>query len=133
MAIDLKNESMYNLQMYDQLITLTANDLTKFKEYLQHGADKQLIGISYYQTKMDLCDRSLLVINKTLDDLEKEMRTRIKRKFPKIIGFKQLEALGASLQVEADAFKKLHGDKGKDVDGGKVIMPDFNISRERKI
>ncbi len=130
MALDLKNESLYNLQMYDQLITLTANDLTKFKEYLQHGADKQLIGISYYQSKMDLCDKSLEEINKTLDDLEKEMRIRIKRKFPKIIGFKQLESLGASLQIEADEFARIHGDK-KD-DKSKVIMPDFNVSREKR-
>lgn len=131
MAIDLKNEPTTSLQLYDQLLTVTANDLTKFREYLEYGLKESKISRSFYDQKINVCDNAIGEINDQLEKIEKEIRVRFQKKFPKIISYKQLEALGASLTKEADEFEKLKLNK-KEPKSDKPVI-DFNTSKEKKI
>lgn len=127
----LEQTSIATLELYDRLLTATAQDLTHFREQIEFGFKEDKISTSYYNAKIKVCEEALEKINSHLDNIEKEMRRRLKKLFPNVISFRQLEALGKSLHEEAERYTSLDS-TNKPIEIP-LKAPDFQkISREIK-
>ena len=96
----LDKESLYSLHMYSQFIEILSQELLQF---LEHGVSKQ-----HEQKKISDEDAAYFenVISSKLDHhndilskIEKEISSRVRKRFPNVISLAQLKSLGQKLDV----------------------------------
>ena len=134
----VQNESLYSLQMYVQFIETLSNEMVQFMEQavkVQLQANK--IGKSYYDKIEADIQQRIITHNEILSAIEKEIQSRLRKKFPEIISFRQLQLMGKGLDDEIKAHAELLGNPIDEImEAGKsdapVIAPNFTASREKK-
>lgn len=134
MATDLKNESLYSLQMYVQFAETLSGEMSQF---LEDGARRQLeagkVSQNYFDELEQKIGGHIYVQNQLLKKIEKEIQSRIRKKFPELVSFRQLELMGKSLDDEIERHKNLLGPVDESSSGqAPVIAPNFSVSREKK-
>lgn len=131
-----KNESMYSLQMYTQYIETQSSELMQFLTQCKNALQENKIGITYYNSVLDQVRNQVDSNNEILEDLEKELVSRIRKKFPTLMSAKKLSILGGSFEKEMKEFAALSPEeKEENVEKAKVVRMKFgdNVSKEKEI
>jgi len=122
--MNLKNEPLYNLQLYLQFIESISGELNQFYLEQEQNHEKGLVSKSYLDSLAKRVHEETQKNNKHLVDIERVMISKIRKKFPDVISQNQMQKLLDESQKEL----KSHGG-GQDT--GKVVAPNFGISREK--
>lgn len=115
--------------MYVQFIETLSQELVEFFNkavIVQFEANN--IGVSFKEEIEKKINEHMEINNDLLSKIEKEIQSRIVKKFPELMSFQKLVSLGKALDDEIERHKNFLGDK-KEVP---VKTPNFNVSREKK-
>tara|TARA_R110000851_G_C12953063_1_gene553484 strand:+ start:502 stop:918 length:417 start_codon:yes stop_codon:yes gene_type:complete len=132
MAKKYQNESLYSLQMYTQFIEGQSTDLISFIEQCKNALQQNKIGVTYYDKTKRQVQSQIEINNKALDEIESELSSRMRKKFPQLMTFKKTEILGKSFQTEIDSFAELINTKELDTKKESKVVDFSKTTKEKK-